>query len=374
MNVCIVTSSYPANPDDVAAPFAADLARAIQTRGHRVTVIAPERTGVEVFTGGVAVAWIPRHGRRGALVQTRVTSPSDIWNAWRLVRDGERLLLRTVREERIDVVFALWAVPAGYIAWRVHKETRVPYGVWALGSDINRAARYPVARSLIKTILRAARWRFANSRLLVQRVKELCAADCDFLPAVRVLPAPARVGVADGVKFVFVGRFEPVKGVDVLVDAASRLGDRDDVHVYLLGGGSLADEMSDRIASCGLQHRVTIVPQPPTDVVAAYLRACDCVVIPSRQESLPVVFAEAVQVGTPVLVTDTGDLGLLAAGYGLTPAVPPGDAAALAGAMRAFAADPSGARRAFEEARPRLLELFDVDAGAGRLLAAFAGA
>jgi glycosyltransferase involved in cell wall biosynthesis len=54
--------------------------------------------------------------------------------------------------------------------------------------------------------------------------------------------------------------------------------------------------------------------------------------------------------------------------------VPPGDAAALAAALRAFAADPAAWRRRFDDARPRLLELFDIDAGADRLLTAFARA
>ena len=373
MNVCIVTSSYPANPDDVAAPFAADLARAIQRRGHGVTVIAPERTGVEVSPDGVPVSWIPRHGSRKALVQTRATSAADIWNAWRVVRDGERALMNTVRDQRVDVVFALWAVPAGFMAWRAHRTTGVPYGVWALGSDINTVARYPIARTLIKSILRSARWRYANSRLLAQRVTEL-AGDCGFLPAVRVLPPGPRTEVEGRIRFVFVGRFEPVKGVDVLVDAASRLRDCAGVRVYLLGGGSLASEISARISSERLQDRVTVVPQPPTAVVSAYLRACDCLVIPSRSESMPVVFAEAVQAGTPVLMTDTGDLGRLATEYDLPAAVPPGDADKLAAAMRAFAEDPAPTRRAFDDARPRLLELFDVDASAERLLTAFASA
>src|SRR6266536_2951545 len=240
MNVCLVTSSYPANPNDVAAPFAADLARALQRRGHRVVVVAPERKGVEVSADGVPVSWIPRHGAGKALVQTQVTSPVDMWNAWRLVRAGERLLLDTVREQSIDVMFALWAVPAGYMAWRVHRRTRVPYAVWALGSDINSVARYPLARSLVQ--------------------------------------------LAGRVRFLFIGRFERVKGVDVLVEAFAQLGDLEGLHLYLLGGGSLVPAIHTQIASSRLGDCVTIVPPSPTEVVAAYLRACDCLVIPSRQE------------------------------------------------------------------------------------------
>ena len=116
-----------------------------------------------------------------------------------------------------------------------------------------------------------------------------------------------------------------------------------------------------------------MVPSPPNDVVSSYLASCDCLVIPSRSESLPVVFAEAVQAGIPLLVTDVGDMGMLARRHNLMPPVPAGDAAALAAAMRTFAADHAVQRRRFEAARPQLIELFDLDAGAERFLAAFAG-
>ena len=372
MNVCIVTSSYPANPDDVAAPFAAEFARAIQKRGHKVVVVAPERPRIESPSDGVSVLWIPRREPNKPLVQTKLTSPRELWDTIQLLRLGERLLLRVVRENSIDVCFALWVVPAGYLAWRVGRRTRVPYAVWALGSDINTFARYPVVRTLIKQILKGARRRFANSEMLAGSVSKLSGADCQFLPATRTLPVSrTRLELAGSVRFLFLGRLEPVKGVDVLIEAMADLKSEPDLHLYVLGGGSLAGRLASRIADAGLQELVTMVPSPPNDVVASYLSSCDCLVVPSRSESLPVVFAEAVQAGIPLLVTDVGDMGRLARKHNLMPPVPPGDAAALASAMKSFAADHAVRRRQFEEARPGLIELFDLEAGAERFLAAF---
>jgi glycosyltransferase involved in cell wall biosynthesis len=372
MNVCIVTSSYPANPSDVAAPFAADFARAVKRRGHNVFVVAPERPGIQQSADGVSVLWIPRHGATKAIVQTKLTSPKEVWGTIQLLRDGERLLLRTVREHSIDVCFALWVIPGGYLAWRVGRRTGIPYAVWALGSDINTFARYPMVRSLIKRILKRARLRFANSQVLAERVKELTGADCQLLPATRTLPVSGhRLDLPGRVRFLFLGRLERVKGVDVLLDAMARLKSDDGIHLYVLGGGSLEGQLVSQIAAAGLQEVVTMVSSPPNDVVASYFASCDCLVIPSRSESLPVVFAEAVQAGIPLLVTETGDMGRLARKHGLMPPVPPEDAAALAEAMRQFAADPAGQQRRFEAARAELLDLFDPDAGADRFLVAF---
>jgi glycosyltransferase involved in cell wall biosynthesis len=285
--------------------------------------------------------------------------------------DGERLLLRTMREQSIDVCLALWAVPAGYLAWRVRSRSRVPYAVWALGSDINSVARYPVLRSLVRRVLRGARWRFADGIELAERTKLVGGMDCAFLPTTRSLPQTAeRIELQGKVKFLFVGRLERVKGIDVLIAAVARLRDVAGIRLYVIGGGSLEPELAVQVASAGLQDVVTVVPRGPASQLVAYMKACDCLVIPSRKESIPVVFSEALQAGIPLLVTDTGDMGTLAREHGLAPPVPVADPAALAEAMRAFAADPEGHRQRFEAARPKLLEIFDPEAIADHFLSA----
>ncbi|HEX7265779.1 MAG TPA: glycosyltransferase, partial [Candidatus Dormibacteraeota bacterium] len=107
--------------------------------------------------------------------------------------------------------------------------------------------------------------------------------------------------------------------------------------------------------------------------LAAYMKACDCLVIPSRKESIPVVFSEAIQMGIPMLVTDTGDMGTLAREHGLMDPVPPEDIDALATAMRAFAGDTAEFKRRFSAARPELLRMFDPETVVDRFLSAVAG-
>jgi glycosyltransferase involved in cell wall biosynthesis len=99
------------------------------------------------------------------------------------------------------------------------------------------------------------------------------------------------------------------------------------------------------------------------------MKACDCVVIPSRMESIPIVFSEALQADVPLLVTDVGDMGKLARDHGLAEPVPPDDAAALASAMDEFARDVARQRARYETARAGLLKLFDIGATADRYLA-----
>jgi glycosyltransferase involved in cell wall biosynthesis len=100
------------------------------------------------------------------------------------------------------------------------------------------------------------------------------------------------------------------------------------------------------------------------------MAACDCLVIPSRNESIPIVFSEALQAGLPMLVTDVGDMGELARRHGLAAPITPSDAGALASAMARFIEDRDDQERAYEKARSRLLDIFDVGAAADLYLAA----
>lgn len=143
-----------------------------------------------------------------------------------------------------------------------------------------------------------------------------------------------------------------------------------DLRLTVCGAGSMEAELRRRVEVAGAGQRVQFLGSRPVDVIAAYMSAADCLVIPSRMESIPIVFSEALQAGIPLLMSDVGDMGDLARENGLPHPVPPGDPAALAAAMDAFAGDLEGERRRYGQARERLLATFDLQATADRYLAA----
>ena len=82
-------------------------------------------------------------------------------------------------------------------------------------------------------------------------------------------------------------------------------------HLYLFGGGPLETQIRRRAAQPDLRGRVTIGGWADEAVAVSWLAACDCVVIPSRMESIPVIFSDALQMGRPLIVSDVGDMGSL---------------------------------------------------------------
>jgi glycosyltransferase involved in cell wall biosynthesis len=226
---------------------------------------------------------------------------------------------------------------------------------------------------VVRRVLRDARNRFADGIELGAEVTRISGRACDFLPTTRRLPAPAPLPrpVGAGTKFLFVGRLEAVKGADVMVDAMLKvLESGAGASLVICGTGSMEGALESRVEAAGASDRIAFLSSQPAEIVAGYMAACDCLIVPSRNESIPVVFSEALQAGLPMLVTDVGDMGELARRHGLAAPIRPADPVALAAAMVGFVNDRDGQLLAYQRARAELLGIFDVGATADRYLAA----
>jgi D-inositol-3-phosphate glycosyltransferase len=119
----------------------------------------------------------------------------------------------------------------------------------------------------------------------------------------------------DGPLLLFVGRIQPLKGVEVAVRALSSLAaDRADARLAIVGGPSgprgdvELDRMMGLVDELGLAERVVFVPPRPHELLSTYYRAADVCLVPSRSESFGLVALEAAACGTPVVASDVGGL------------------------------------------------------------------
>jgi len=155
-------------------------------------------------------------------------------------------------------------------------------------------------------------------------------------------PAPLATGTKSGERLLSVGAVTPAKGWAVLLEALRRVTDLDWACTCV---GSL-----DREPSFAAQVRETAPeavsftgPLVGPDLVAAY-DAADLLVVPTLAESFGIVAVEALARGIPVVASDVGGLpealGRLPDGRVPGCLVPPGDAGALAAALRTWLTDP----------------------------------
>lgn len=183
-----------------------------------------------------------------------------------------------------------------------------------------------------------------------------------------------------GPRLLFVGRLVYYKGLDVLLDALSRLG----ASLVIVGEGPLDRQLRERASASDLAGRVLFAGRVDEADLPAFYQACDVFVLPStaKTEAFGVVQIEAMAAGRPVVSTNlpTGVPWVNASGTsGLV--VAPGDLVALADALRRLIEDQplrarlgAGARRRAETmfSRRQMITTFGrlVDAvvrGADRL-------
>jgi D-inositol-3-phosphate glycosyltransferase len=111
----------------------------------------------------------------------------------------------------------------------------------------------------------------------------------------------------------FVGRIQPLKGLDVAVRALASLG-RPDATLVVVGGASGAQGEAEiaRVRSLvdelGLVDQVRWADPQPHHLLSTYYRATDVCVVPSRSESFGLVALEAAACGTPVVAAAVGGL------------------------------------------------------------------
>ena len=124
--------------------------------------------------------------------------------------------------------------------------------------------------------------------------------------------ARARLGLDSGPFLLFVGRLEPLKGVDILLRAAAVADVDEPLRVVIAGGDERSSEEQRRLRALadrlGIGERVRFDAAVSHEMLPDYYRAADLCVVPSYYESFGLVAVEALASGTPVVATSVGGL------------------------------------------------------------------
>lgn len=320
MRIGIYTHNYPKSEGDRAdaGVFVSDFVEELSKK-HEVFIF---------YTG-------PESGKFG---NWKFTNPfSYIKFVWLFVEKTIKSV-NFVRKNKLDYILAFWSLPSGVLAYFTKFILGTPYAVWCLGSDLNFYARVPILRILIRCSLRSANFRFANSRKLCKIGGRLSGRSFYFLSAVTENPSAFLKKVrmfANCTNFLFVGRLEKVKGVDVLIKAARILSeDKVKFKINILGDGTMRHTLEKLVRRSGLDDYINFSGQSDKETVFSYMKSSDFLVVPSRSESLPLVIIEAAKVGLPIVATNVGDCGRLMRRYNIGKSVAPNNPKRLAKVLK----------------------------------------
>ena len=135
--------------------------------------------------------------------------------------------------------------------------------------------------------------------------------------------AKAFIGIPENEKMIlFVGRIEPLKGIDTLIKAISQLQQADILsrcphYLYIIGGDAdsgqekMNEEMQrlqDLRVKLGVGDLIIFLGKRDQDSLQYYYSAAEMLIMPSHYESFGMVALESMACGTPVIATQVGGL------------------------------------------------------------------
>jgi D-inositol-3-phosphate glycosyltransferase len=132
-----------------------------------------------------------------------------------------------------------------------------------------------------------------------------------FQPADKAM-AKQKLGLADDKIVLFVGRIEPLKGVEQLLKAMPYLHNIQGIRLVIIGGDEYSRYEIEKLQKLSrelhIQDSVTFLGLIKHEQMPYFYSAADVCVIPSYYESFGLVALESLACGTPVVATDVGNL------------------------------------------------------------------
>jgi glycosyltransferase involved in cell wall biosynthesis len=239
----------------------------------------------------------------------------------------------------------------------------------ARGNRLTRAAIGRLFLSAARVVVLGETWReFVHERIGVP------VARIGVLPNAVAAAAGSAAGRLDPPLIVFTGLMHANKGVDALLEALARADVRElPWRAKLLGGGALARYRA-RIGELGLAARIEAPGWVAPEQIREALARASIFVLPSLIENLPLALLEAMAYGLCPVVTPVGAMGEVVSHGVCGLIVPPGDARALADALRTLLADRRLTGRLGEAAQRRFQERYDIRQYVARLMAQYESA
>ena len=139
-----------------------------------------------------------------------------------------------------------------------------------------------------------------------------CGVNLDLFQPMNKDTARQQLGFVDDNIILFVGRIEPLKGIEQLLEAMPYLHNSHRLRLVIIGGDENSQYEIDRLQrlsrSLHIQGSVTFLGLIKQEQMPYFYSAADACVVPSYYESFGLVALESLACGTPVVATNVGDL------------------------------------------------------------------
>lgn len=340
-----VLQVLPALETGGAERGAVDVACALAAAGGRAFVAS---------AGGRMVRELERNGVKHIVLPVKTKNPF-------LMRANAGHIARLAQELKVDIIHARSRAPAWSAYWAAQRTglpfvttVHSPHSAGGLkkryNSSLVKGERIIAISDFIAGYIRDTYGPVPPQVRVIHRGVDVAIFDPVRVDVPRIINLAREWGLPDGLPVVMLpGRLSRWKGHAVLIEALARLG-RNDVCGLIVGadqrGPEYRRELEKLATARGLGGNMRLVPDC-RDMAAAYMLADVVVSASTKPEAFGRVITEAQAMGRPVIATDHGAARetIIPGRTGWT--VPPGDAEALAAALRSALSLDAAARDAY---------------------------
>jgi glycosyltransferase involved in cell wall biosynthesis len=346
--ILVIPSWYP--PD--GGYFFMEHSEAIQKMGWQVDVLVNRLVGVrKLIQVGPSALQQYKVGEENGLRVIRAVSlklpGSEKYNIKRWAWHTSKLYERYEKQfGKPDLILAHSVTWAGYASCLIHKAHQIPYlivehrsfFVWSTEKARQMVKPFHVplfkeAYGHCEKLVLVSDSLSKGIEALVPDIKNRTQVIPNMIREDMFLP-PAEARKTDPFVFIWAGRLEHVKGLDLLLEAVKLLSERSDreFFVRLAGKGSLREELEQQAVGLGIADKVKFLGRLSREEMQLEMQGGNCFVLPTRYEAFGVVLIEAMAAGLPVIATRSGGPdSIVTRENGLL--LEPENAAELAGAM-----------------------------------------
>ena len=374
-----------------------EMARYLAGRGHRVTVITSPVSYLTGLPRGRRIPWKDhQESEPGITVLHAYTYPalhrSFVHRVFSFFSFMASSFFIGLRVKEVDLVWGTSPpIFQGATAWALARLKGVPFLFEV--RDLWPAFAVAVGVLRHQLLIRASEWleRFlyrhsdqvvVNSPGFIAHVQERGASQVAMVPngSDTAMFDPLADGrpfrQAHGLGNQFIALYAGAHGLSndlgVVLEAAARLADQPEIAIVLVGAGKEKPALVARAQAMGLANIHFLEPLPKTEMPEALAAADACIAILKPIQMYRTVYPNKVfdymAAGRPVVLAIDGVIRDVVEQAGAGIAVPPGDALALAEAIRSLAADPQKGRQMGMAGRRCVEERFDRALLAGKLV------
>lgn len=325
----------------------------------------------------------------GVYLKTLWTLLRANWGSFRFLTGALGIFPKTVYfahkmvTEEVTHVHAHFASHPAAGAFVIHRLTGIPYSFTAHGSDLHRdqhmlcekvsEAAFVVAISNYNRdmIISECNGQFQHKVIVIH-----CGVDTDIFQ-----PHSEQSSYKEDTELFTVlctGTLHEVKGQKYLIEACRLLREEGiDVVCHFVGDGPDFEDLTKQVRQANLEDRIHFHGRLTREEIATLLRQVDVVATPSiptsngRREGIPVVLMEAMSSGVPVVASRISGIPELVINEQSGLLCSPGDARALAEALRRLSDDSNLRQRLGLAGRDKVIREFDLNKNSALLVQYF---